>query len=61
MTRHFSCGCATEPGDYCDEHMLSACHTEPERGEECPGCRLARLRSVSLSAKALPTRREKLL
>jgi hypothetical protein len=57
--RHFSCGCATEPGEYCDEHMLLACHTEPDdvSGDECPGCWLARVRSVSLSAEATPTRK----
>ena len=66
---HFDCGCETDPaGSYCDEHLTYSCHTSgcppdgcgpdcPVVNGECPPCRLSRLRSVSLSPKATPTRR----
>jgi hypothetical protein len=59
----FSCGCTDAPAtlsDYCREHWAFGCHTNgnPEQGE-CPPCRLARLRSVSLSSSATPTRGRK--
>ena len=60
---HFDCGCATYPAtddDYCGAHWIVWCHEDVEREPnepECPPCRLSRLRSVSLSPKATPTRR----
>jgi hypothetical protein len=61
--RRFSCGCPELPvemDEYCREHWMYDCHTmgKPHVGEgECPACFLARVRSVSLSAEATPTRR----
>ena len=61
---HFDCGCETDGSARCLEHWLRPCHNDmltPEDFEEwereCPPCRLSRLRSVSLSPKATPTRR----
>ena len=55
------CGCLAEPTggwDRCDVHVFWVCHL-PDRtatANECPPCRLARLRTVSLSPAATPTR-----
>lgn len=62
MISMFKCGCQLD-GRYCDEHRDWGCHNDAlpplEEGDtqhQCPVCFLARLRSVSLSAKATPTR-----
>ena len=56
---HFDCGCETDGSARCDEHEMWFCHDMPDKISvgECPPCRLSRLRSVSLSPKATPTRR----
>ena len=64
MTSKYSCGC--QPPTYCPTHEPWACHSypiEPFRSlghnpvlEECPPCRNARWRSVTLDARATPTR-----
>ena len=55
---HFDCGCETDGGARCRDHEWWSCHDGPDGSNvECPPCRLSRLRSVSLSPKATPTRR----
>lgn len=58
----FSCGCA--PPTYCPTHRYAACHREPDgiigtrwTDMECPACRSERWRSVTLDARATPTRK----
>lgn len=56
----FKCGCALEPttiADRCAFHRPFTCHVLREPGDECPPCFRARLLSVSLSSKAIPTRK----
>jgi hypothetical protein len=57
----FACGCETDGSARCSTHEPWACHAYPADFrhlaiDECPPCRLSRLRSVSLSPKATPTR-----
>ena len=62
----FDCACTDNGGFRCSLHAPYPCHDpevhdstyryyDPDR--ECPPCFIARLRSVSLSPKATPTRR----
>jgi hypothetical protein len=60
----FDCGCTPDGTDRCARHKEWWCHVEPvvwdalvERPSACPPCRIAKWRSVSLSAEATPTRR----
>ena len=63
----FTCGCSTKGDVLCEQHQWFPCHDPELRPAEryaydetygeCPPCRLSRLRSVSLSPKATPTRR----
>lgn len=55
----FRCGCTDEK--WCELHHDYACHNNDGIGTpgECPVCWLARLRSVSLSSSATPTRGRK--
>jgi hypothetical protein len=59
----FDCGCTPDGSDRCAVHGDWYCHTDPLEPvldvsfwKECPPCRIARYRSVSLSAEATPTR-----
>lgn len=57
----FDCGCTPDGSDRCKWHRDWFCHDPKPLGhpdfDECPPCRIARFRSVSLSAEATPTRR----
>lgn len=65
MISMFKCGCQLD-GRYCPTHANARCHA-PESDlfaaayrsekDDCPPCFLARLRSVSLSSAATPTRK----
>lgn len=63
----FSCLCSTDGRDRCELHAEWWCHAggldvldaldANYISTECPPCRLARLRSVTLDSRATPTRR----
>jgi hypothetical protein len=53
----FDCGCTPDGTDRCRLHIYWGCHTARTSDGECPPCRIAKWRSVSLSAEATPTRR----
>lgn len=58
----FSCGCHEDGRERCGTHATWVCHLIPTVSNYsgwCPPCYLERLRSVSLSSKATPTRRAK--
>lgn len=57
----FDCACADDGRQRCGEHAFMECHYKgvAEKAGECPVCWLARLRSVSLSSDATPTRGRK--
>jgi hypothetical protein len=58
----FDCGCTPDGTDRCTLHGKWCCHAgcEPHSGSHfipvCPPCRIAKWRSVWLSAEATPTR-----
>jgi hypothetical protein len=55
----FDCGCTPDGTDRCRLHRGYLCHDTVHAGKTfvlCPPCRIAKWRSVSLSAEATPTR-----